>query len=246
MRIGRRARLIAVALLAVAILPMAVGEGLCAWRADGRLHQSVDAIDPGRPALVLGCSPTLSDGRPNLFFQRRIDAALDLWEAGRVSAILVSGDNGRPDYDEPSAMRRALIEGGVPADRIVTDHAGFRTLDSVVRARQVFGCERLVIVSQASHARRALVLSWVHGLDADAYAAEPVHGMSGLRVRARESLARVRMILDIVLRRKPRFLGPHVPMPPASSSRGRFDSMLRVRPNVDARIYASADARRSR
>ncbi len=215
MKIRRRHRLIVLVLVTGISLPVLVGEALCAWRASGRLHQSVDAVDPGRPALVLGCSPTLSDGRRNLFFQRRIDAAHDLWTSGRVTAFLVSGDNSRADYDEPSAMRDALIARGVPADRIVTDHAGFRTLDSVVRARRVFGCERVLVVSQASHARRAIVLSWVHGLDADAYAAVPVRGASGVRVRIRESLARAQMLFDILIRREPRFLGQPVPMPSA-------------------------------
>src|SRR5690348_4349481 len=82
-----------------------------------------------RVGLVLGCSPKLSDGRENLFFARRIAAAAELFAAGRVEYLLLSGDNSRADYDEPSEMRRALIRAGVPAPRLVLDYAGFRTLD---------------------------------------------------------------------------------------------------------------------
>ena len=99
-----------------------------------KVYRDSQLVPQAPVALVLGTSPT-HRGRVNLFYKRRLEAARDLYEAGAVRAILVSGDNGSTDYDEPGSMRRDLIDLGVHASVITTDHAGFRTLDSVVRAR---------------------------------------------------------------------------------------------------------------
>jgi SanA protein len=160
-------------------------------------------------ALVLGCSKLLPDGRKNLFFERRIEAATELFHGGQVRFLLVSGDNGRVGYDEPSDMRAALVAAGVPADRIVLDHAGFRTLDSVVRAKQVFGLERLIVVSQRFHNERAVYLARAHGVEAYGYDAKDVGGVEGLTVRLREVVSRLAAVLDVeVLHSSPRFGGP--------------------------------------
>lgn len=162
-----------------------------------------------RVALVLGCSRQLSDGRTNLFFERRIQAAAELFRAGQVQYLLLSGDNSRVGYDEPSDMRRALLAAGVPASRIVLDHAGFRTLDSVLRAKQVFGLRELIVVSQRFHGERAVYLARAHGMRAWAYAAADVGGPEGLRVRLREVISRLAAVLDVrILHTTPRFPGP--------------------------------------
>ena len=164
-----------------------------------------------RVGLVLGCSPTLRSGRENEYFKNRIAAAAEAYHAGKVEYLLVSGDNHSASYDEPTAMRDALVRLGVPAARIVLDYAGFSTLDSVVRARDVFGLSDLCIISQRDHAQRALYIAQTKGVLAVAYPAKEVSVRNGLRTRLRESLARVSTLLDLhVLGRTPRFLGPRI------------------------------------
>lgn len=197
----------------------AASVGFAAWRVDvvsrGRIFFQQQDVPASRVALVLGCSPRLASGRANPFFENRILAAADLYRAGRVRALLVSGDNSRAEYDEPTAMRDALVAQGVPADRVVLDYAGFSTFESVVRAREVFGVDQLVVVSQADHVRRAIYIGDAKGVHLVGFAAREVSAADGLRTRVREALARVRTIMDVtVLRRKPRFLGPPVSVPP--------------------------------
>jgi SanA protein len=164
--------------------------------------------------LVLGCSPRMTDGRQNLFFARRISAASELYRAGRVRYLLLSGDNSRADYDEPREMRRALIRAGVPASRLVLDYAGFRTLDSVMRAKDVFGLDEVIIVSQHFHNERAVYLARAHGLRAFGFDAQAVGGPEGVRVALREAASRVFAIFDVnVFHAKPRFDGPRETVP---------------------------------
>lgn len=173
---------------------------------------AVDQAPARRVALVLGTSPQLADGRGNHYFTARIAAAVRLYRAGTVERLLVSGDNHRAGYDEPTEMRAALLAAGIPDAAIRRDYAGFRTLDSVVRAKEVFGLDRCLIVSQHFHNLRALYLARSIGLDAVAAdAADPP--TSVLRLWLRERLARVACVLDIhVFGTGPRFLGPKEPL----------------------------------
>ncbi len=107
-------------------------------------------------ALVFGAG--LRDGRPSPYLAHRLDAAVRLHRAGTVRVLLVSGDHGRRDHDEPGAMRRYLLDRGVPPGRVVSDHAGFDTWDSCARAARVFGVRRALLVSQDYHVRRAAAL----------------------------------------------------------------------------------------
>lgn len=164
--------------------------------------------------LVLGCSQRTRDGRRNLFFKRRIEAAVELFRADRVQYLLLSGDNSRTDYDEPSDMRRALIEAGIPPSRLLLDRAGFRTLDSVVRAKEVFGLRQVIVVSQHFHNERAVYLARARGLDAFGFDARDVSGREGLWMEVREAFSRLCAILDVrVLHTRPRFLGPREAVP---------------------------------
>ena len=164
-------------------------------------------------ALVLGTSPTLQNGRRNLFFTYRIDAAAALFASGRAKHLLLSGDNHTTTYDEPTAMRDALLARGVPASAITLDYAGFRTLDSVLRARDVFGQSRIIIISQPFHCERAIYLARSAGIDASGYTAQDPAGIAATKVRARESLARVQAILDTtIFKTQPKFPGPAQPI----------------------------------
>jgi SanA protein len=202
-------------LLAVGLI---LGSLLAMRRISTQAGPYIKAIAADLPAkkvgLVLGCSPKMSDGRDNLFFLGRIAAASELFRAGRVQYLLLSGDNSRPDYDEPSAMRMALINQGVPAARLVRDYAGFRTLDSVVRAKEVFGLNEVIIISQHFHNERAVYLARAHGMEAFGFDAKDVGGPEGVRMALRESVSRLFAVLDAqVFHTKPRFAGPREPVP---------------------------------
>ena len=172
-----------------------------------------------RAAVVMGCVPKLRGGWDNPYFTARIEAAAALWRAGKVEALVVSGDNHVEWYDEPTEMKAALVAAGVPEDRVVCDYAGFRTLDSVVRAKTIFGLDSFLVVSQDFHVRRAIFLGRCRGLDVRGYAARGVpFGRLSSRTIVREPLARVAAVLDVLLGRRPRFGGPHVPLPQTSPS----------------------------
>ena len=127
--------------------------------------------------------------------------------------MLVSGDNRVKGYDEPTAMLEALVAVGVPTNAITRDYAGFRTLDSVVRAKTVFGLQKFTIVSEEFHCPRALWIAQRHKLNAVAFAAPDLSARWSARVKARESLARVLCAIDLyILNRQPKFPGPPEPI----------------------------------
>jgi len=176
-----------------------------------RLYDDAQIIPYNKTALVLGCSPRLRNGRPNLFFQYRIDAAIQLYEAGKVAALIVSGDNSTHQYDEPTAMKEALIERGIPEEAIYCDYAGFRTLDSVVRVREIFGQHKVTIVSQPFHNQRAIFLASKRGIEAVGFNAKALSSRAGTRTEIREWFARTKALLDIyLLNRQPKFFGPPI------------------------------------
>lgn len=178
----------------------------------GRVFTSLSAIPNEPVALVLGTSPRFA-GRKNLFFERRMDAAAGLYRAGKVRKVLASGDNATAFYDEPTAMRKALVARGVPEGDIVLDYAGFRTLDSVVRARTVFGLSRCTIVTDDFHLPRALYIAQERGLQAVGYQTTPLPREVSPRTYAREVGARSLVWLDLhVLDRQPKFPGPPEPI----------------------------------
>jgi SanA protein len=155
----------------------------------------------------------MPDGRNNLFFTHRIEAAAALFKAGKVRHLIVSGDNGRQEYDETTAMKDALLAKGVPADAITMDYAGFRTLDSVVRAKLVFGQSKVTVISQAFHDKRALFIADHSGIDAIALAAPGVGSAEGFLVRLREVFARAKAVADLfLLGARPKFAGPPEPI----------------------------------
>jgi SanA protein len=178
--------------------------------ASGRVFDNAADVPAKGVGLVMGCSPTVY-GRPNLYFKYRIEAAAELYRQGRVSHLLVTGDNHVSTYDEPSEMKKALVVAGVPEQRITCDYAGFRTLDSVVRAKEVFGLTSFTIISQPDHAARAVYLARCKDIDAVAFVArDPATS----RMRLREYLARVNAVLDVyLLDRGPKFLGPRISLP---------------------------------
>ncbi|MEM6802003.1 MAG: ElyC/SanA/YdcF family protein [Bacteroidota bacterium] len=181
--------------------------------ASGRTYNSSSKIASNRVGLVLGTSPKLVNGRKNLFFQYRIEAAVKLFRSGKVDYLLVSGDNGSPYYDEPTAIKKALIARGIPEGKIYLDYAGFRTLDSVVRAKEIFGQSTFTVISQQFHNERAIFLARSKGIEAIGFNARDVKGRNGLKVKVREALARAKVFLDIIFQVEPKFLGEKISIP---------------------------------
>ena len=143
-RTRRLLRLALLSFLAVTLIAVACNAWLLT---SARSRISGHSADIARRdvALVLGTSPRVGGGA-NPFFEGRMDAAAALWHEGKARHFLLSGDNSHRGYDEPTAMRAAMLSRGVPSEAITLDYAGFRTLDSLVRAREVFGQSRLIIV----------------------------------------------------------------------------------------------------
>jgi SanA protein len=180
-------------------------------QADRRIFKEVQNLPVNNVGLVLGTSQYLKGGRTNLFFTYRMDAAAALYHQGKVKHLIVSGDNGTRYYDEASAMREALLKRGVPDSAITRDYAGFRTLDSVIRCREIFGQEKFTIVSQAFHNKRALFIAHAKGMDAIAFNAPSVSRKYAPRTYFREYFARVKAVLDVyLLNTQPRFLGERI------------------------------------
>lgn len=175
---------------------------------DGRLFSDLESVPYNRVGLVLGTSSTLQNGDSNPFFTNRIQAAAALFHAGRVDYLLLSGDHSTDEYNEPQKMKDALAQSGVGEEWIVLDHAGRRTLDSVIRAKEVFGLDSFTVISQRFHNERAVFTAIEKGMDVVGYNAVDV---TSIRVAARDWLSRAMAVLDVrVLNTQPRFLGSPV------------------------------------
>ena len=171
------------------------------------MYSSASAVPYNKVGLLLGTSKNLRNGRVNLFYKYRIEAAVELFFAGKIDIILVSGDNGSVKYDEPTDIKNDLIERGVPENKIVLDYAGFNTYDSVVRCKEIFGQASITVISQQFHNERAVYIARRKGMEAFGYNAKDVEDYGGLKTLAREKLARVKMAMDLMFGKKPHHMG---------------------------------------
>ncbi len=207
LRGGRRLAYGLVLLSAAIGLFCFVSNAWIALTARTKTYASVHYIPKNEVGLVLGTSRRLRNGHENPYFKQRIRAAATLYHEGKVKHLILSGDNRTVYYNEPADMRRALVALGVPTSAITLDYAGLRTLDSVVRCKEIFGQDRVTIITQRDHAARALYLARNHGLQAIAFAADSPPKKAP-RQEVREWLARCKAVLDVhVLHAQPRFLG---------------------------------------
>jgi len=175
------------------------------------LYDSVDKIPSNDVAMVLGTSRELRNGHKNLFFEYRIQATVKLYEAKKINLIVVSGDNSKESYDEPTMMKEELVKRGIPACKITCDFAGFRTFDSVIRMRKVFGQKKFTVISQKFHNQRAVFIGRKYGMDIIGYNATDVKGMNGLKTHIREDFARAKAVIDLYIwPARARFLGNRV------------------------------------
>jgi SanA protein len=171
----------------------------------------LEDIPKTKVGLVLGTSRYLRNGNENLYFSYRIKAAEQLFKAGKVKYLLLSGDNRKNEYNEPKDMQQALLELGIPDSCLVLDYAGLRTFDSMVRAKEVFGQDSLIVISQSFHTARATFIANRIGLYTIGFNAEKVTSQQAIKIKIREFFSRIKCVLDIyVLNTKPKHLGEKI------------------------------------
>ncbi|MBD3789367.1 MAG: YdcF family protein [Campylobacterales bacterium] len=202
-----------IGIIVVGILLSFIGiNAMMTHSAKADIYTDLRKIPPKKAVLLLGTAKYIAKGKPNYFYTYRIQAAEELFKAGKVKAIVVSGDNGTKYYNETIRMQKDLIKAGVPKKYIALDYAGFRTLDSIVRAKEIFDLDDYIIVSQRFHLERALFLSKQKGQKAIGFAAKDIPGTAAAyRMKTREYFARMKAFLDIyLLDTKPKFFGKKV------------------------------------
>lgn len=195
------------AILSLLVLGLLV---VCPFSSMGTfIYQETTGLPQKRAWLLLGTTPSV-EGRKNIFFEQRILAAKELYGAKKIDAIIASWDNAHYSYNEPELMKQALIKAWIPEEKIILDYAGFRTLDSVVRAREVFSQTGYIIISQDFHLERALYIARNKGIDAYGYSAGQVPFSIAPRVYVREIGARLVALFDVLIGASPKFLGEKI------------------------------------
>lgn len=195
------------------LLLLAIGNWWVIRSTQSDVYSDYSGLPTNPVGLVLGTSSRLSNGLPNPFFDNRMQVAADLYKLGKLSHIIVSGDNRTKFYNEPLEMKRALVNLGVPDSVITLDYAGLRTLDSVIRSKEIFGQNRITIITQPFHSYRAIFISRYYDIEAVAVVADGPDRETSPKVYIREYFARAKAILDLyVLKTSPRHLGDKEPI----------------------------------
>lgn len=179
----------------------------------GKLYNNTDDIPYNKVGLLPGTGKFLSNGYENLFYTYRINAASELIKSGKIKYLIIRGDNSRQKYNEPEDMKQSLIRSGIDSNIIYLDYAGFRTFDSMVRLKEIFGQNSVTIISQPFHNQRAIYLGMKKGISAIGYNAKDVGKNMGFRTQLREKFARVKVFLDYIFGNKPKFLGERIVIP---------------------------------
>jgi SanA protein len=185
-------------LLFVPFVVLLLSNQLIRVSSESYLYNDAERIPYNTVGLVLGTSHRVRNGGPNPYFHHRMEAAASLYHAGKVSYLLVSGDNRTVWYNEPEQMRQQLVELGVPDHVIYADHAGLRTRDSVIRCSEVFGQDSFTIISQRFQNQRAVFIARNLNLNVVAFNAADVDHQQNSRIQIREWFARIVVFLDIL------------------------------------------------
>ncbi|WP_298780459.1 ElyC/SanA/YdcF family protein [uncultured Polaribacter sp.] len=175
-----------------------------------KIFSSTKLIPKNEVGLLLGTSKTLINGQQNFYFTYRVNAAVELFKAGKIKFILISGDNRTKNNNEPKDFKDELLKRGIPENKIYLDYAGFRTLDSVVRLKEIFGQNSVTMISQEFHNERAIYLAEHFGINAIGYNAKDVTNSFGFKTQVREYFARVKVFVDIIFNVEPKFLGKKI------------------------------------
>jgi len=178
------------------------------------IYEDWNQLPENKCGLLLGTSKYKIKGGINPYFSERLDAAAELYNSGKIKYIIASGDNSELNYNEPRTMMAGLKQRGVPAENIFLDYAGFRTLDSIVRAKEVFGQDSITVISQRFHNERAVYIGRVYGISVTGFNADDNEEFSGILVRLREVFARFKAFVDVrIIMEQPKFLGEKIIIP---------------------------------
>lgn len=187
-------------LMLTGVLVVAAIDLYISRQAEPYLYTDVNKIPHRKAALLLGTNKYIVKGRKNYYYLYRIQAAAALWKAGKIEAIVVSGTHDSKYYNETRSMYNDLIKAGVPEKYISQDFAGFRTLDSLIRAEAIFDLKKYIIISQKFHLERAIFIARAKGQDVIGFEAKAKEGTkAAYRMKARELLARTKAFLDVYL-----------------------------------------------
>jgi len=197
-------------LIVLAVISILISNKLIEKASQNKLFDSTEIIPQNKVALLLGTGKYTQGKYINLYYKYRIEATIKLYESGKINFILISGDNSRKEYDEPNTMKQDLMKKGIPEDKIYLDYAGFRTLDSVVRCKEIFNQSKITIISQKFHNQRAIFIAQHYNIDAIGFNAQDVSIYWGFKTRMREHLARVKVMIDLLIGKQPKFLGEKI------------------------------------
>ncbi len=206
----KRIILLSVLLLSLVLLTIQAVNAFVGKTTKDKVYSSIDDIPYNKVGVLLGTSKYTGNGNINSYYQYRIDATLALYKAGKITYVLVSGDNSTKSYDEPNTMKKDLIAGGIPAECIYLDYAGFRTLDSIIRSWKIFDQTKFTVISQRFHNERAIYIAEHFNLDVIGFNASDVSQNYGIKTMQREKLARIKMLIDLIFKIQPKFLGEKV------------------------------------
>nr|WP_241974257.1 ElyC/SanA/YdcF family protein [Winogradskyella wandonensis] len=189
------------------LLCLSIPNYIVAKTAENKTFYNIKDIPKNKVGLVLGANKYTSNGNISLYYLYRVDATAKLFQANKIEYVLVSGDNSRKNYNEPSMFKEDLVKRGIPENKIFLDYAGFRTLDSVVRAKEIFGQHSITIISQRFHCQRAIFLANAHDIKAVGFNAKHYKRAQFFNKPSREYLARAKAVLDVLTDKKPKYLG---------------------------------------
>ncbi len=198
---------LAIILIAVSIV---ISDITVTSAASGRTFNNLSSLPPAKVGLLLGTSKYVPNENINQYFKNRIDATVELFKSGKIQYIIVSGDNSRSTYDEPNDMKAELVKNGIDSNKVYLDYAGFRTFDSVIRLREIFGQYEAITISQKFHNERAIYIANKLNMHLYGYNAKDVSRYYGFKTMVREKFARVKVVLDFIFGVKPKFLGERI------------------------------------
>jgi SanA protein len=173
------------------------------------LYNDLKTVPRVQTIVVLGAA-LLADGNLSSVFKDRVDAAILLYRNKKGEKILVTGDNGTVEHNEVNPVRNYLLDRGIPSGNIFLDHAGFDTYSSIYRAKDIFLVDSAIIVSQTFHVPRAVYIARYLGLLAYGFSAD--RGTYKLSNYFRECLANIKAVGDLLIHRKPKYLGETIPI----------------------------------
>ena len=195
----------------ITIIIVIVGCYFIVWNnSNSKTFDNIGDVPYNEVGILLGTSPRVANGNPNFYYINRITATADLYKAGKINRIIASGGDysqrASGGYNELIAMRDSLVIRGVPDSVIILDYDGTRTLNSIVKAKEIYGIDRFTIISQEYHNERAIFLASLNGIDAVGYNAKPSHiKIKRIKNEGREFFARVKLFVDVILGEKPKF-----------------------------------------